>query len=106
MARIFVAAASAMLMSSPDDATCQLSNSLSRHTAFISPSTRRTSSCDNGATPSGPGLDAHSYTRSYMPAIRPDGPSETRSWFSWVVMSFQPAFSSPTSISTGTRTSV
>jgi hypothetical protein len=35
----------------------------------------------------------------------PAGPSITRSWLSWVVISRQPAFSSPTRLPTGTRTS-
>jgi hypothetical protein len=41
-----------------------------------------------------------------MPANRPAGPSITRSLFSCVVISRQPPFSSPTSISAGTRTSL
>ena len=39
-------------------------------------------------------------------ATLPAGPSITRSWFSCVVISRQPAFSSPTSMSAGTRTSL
>ena len=36
---------------------------------------------------------------------RPDEQSVTRSWFSWLVISFQPLFSPPTRFSAGTRTS-
>ena len=36
--------------------------------------------------------------------MRPAGPSITRSWLSWVVISLQPPFSSPTSMEAGTRT--
>ena len=53
-----------------------------------------------------PAFVAQSATRSRRPSIRPAGPSITRSWLSWVVISFQPWFSSPTSMSTGTRTSL
>ena len=35
----------------------------------------------------------------------PDEQSVTRSWLSWLVMSFQPSFSSPTRVVAGTRTS-
>ncbi|CFR68456.1 Uncharacterised protein [Mycobacterium tuberculosis] len=41
-----------------------------------------------------------------MLANRPAGPSITRSLLSWVVISRQPSFSFPTSMSTGTRTSL
>ncbi|COW36863.1 Uncharacterised protein [Mycobacterium tuberculosis] len=64
MPKTFVAAASAMLMSSPADATCQLSNSLIRQIARISPRARLTSSWSIGVTPLPPGTDAHACTRS------------------------------------------
>jgi hypothetical protein len=35
----------------------------------------------------------------------PGEQSVTRSWFSWLVMSFQPLFSPPISAEAGTRTS-
>jgi len=81
-------------------ATSQLSSSLTRNTAVAWPISRTTSG--RSTTPA---LVAQSATRSRSPSIRPAGPSITRSWLSWVVISFQPWFSSPTSMSTGTRTS-
>src|SRR5580704_3131446 len=80
-------------------ATCQLSSSLTRMTAAARASARRTSgwvSSDRSA--------AHARTRSCRTAIRPAGPSITRSWLSCVVISRQPSFSAPTRIRTGTRT--
>ena len=47
---------------------------------------------------------AQSRTRSCRAAIRPAGPSITRSWLSCVVISRQPSFSAPTRMATGTRT--
>ena len=48
---------------------------------------------------------AHSRTWVSAVKIGCADTSATRSWLSWLVTSFQPAFSSPTRLPTGTRTS-
>ncbi|COZ03408.1 Uncharacterised protein [Mycobacterium tuberculosis] len=48
---------------------------------------------------------AHSRTSRRHPKIGAGDTRATRSWLSWLVTSFQPAFSSPTRLATGTRTS-
>jgi hypothetical protein len=51
-------------MSSPAAATCQLSNSLIRQIAWISPRERFTSGWSIGVMPLPPGFDAHAWIRS------------------------------------------
>ena len=74
---------------------------MTRNAAVTSPSAARTAGSSRTPAPA-----AHAATRSRNPSSRPAGPSMTRSWLSWVVISFQPWFSSPTSMSAGTRTSL
>src|SRR5262249_10010336 len=79
--------------------TCQLSSSLTRVTVAARSSARRMSGWVSRERAA-----AQARTRSCRAPIRPAGPSMTRSWLSWVVISRQPSFSAPTRIRAGTRT--
>jgi hypothetical protein len=100
-----VAEASAGPTTGPEDAICQLSSL--RNSALAC--TRARLSCTHSASitrcPLASLVDAaHSRTAASADITGAAEVSATRSWLSWLVISGQPWFSSPTSEETGTRT--